>query len=354
MGKDFYAILGVSRTVNECDLKKAYRKLAMKWHPDKNPNNVEAAQAKFQEISEAYAILSDPQKRQLYDQYGEDGVRFGGPPPPPQQSGHVGGSGGGGGGGGGRGGGGGGWGGGGGFNSFEGTQFNFTQEQAQELFRNLFGGLGAGGAGGGGGHSRGFAGFGFPDDAEMFGQEEMGGSRFQHPRTIVQIDLPCTLEQLNRCVTRKLKITRTIDGHSEDKMLMVYLQPWWKTGTKITFEGDGDKEVGKPPQDIQFVVRVAPHVVFQREKEHLVCEKTISLRDALSGYQLSVRGIDGEELKKQFDEVIEPGREHRFPGSGMHTKDGRRGDVIVRFKVKFPSRLTGEVKNQIRRFLQTG
>jgi DnaJ family protein B protein 4 len=340
MGKDFYAILGVSRSVNECDLKKAYRKLAMKWHPDKNPNNVEAAQAKFQEISEAYAVLSDPQKRQLYDQYGEDGVRFGGPPPPPQQSGDGGGSSGD-------------WGGG-GFNSFGGTQFHFTQEQAQELFRNLFGGFGgASGARGAGGHSRRFTGFGFPDDAEMFGQEEMGGSRFQRPRTIVQIELPCTLEQLNRCATRKLKITRTIDGRSEEKMLMVDLQPWWKTGTKITFEGEGDKEAGKLAQDIQFVVRVVPHVVFQREKEHLVCEKTISLRDALSGYQLSVRGLEGEELTKQFDEVIEPGREYRFPGSGMHTKDGRRGDVIVRFKVKFPSRLTGEVKTQIRRFLPT-
>jgi DnaJ-class molecular chaperone len=319
MGKDFYAILGVSRSANESELKKSYRKLAMKWHPDKNPNNVETAQAKFQEISEAYAVLSDPQKRQLYDQYGEDGVRFGGPPPPPPPSG--------------------------GCNSFGGTQFHFSQDQAEELFRNLFGG----------GHSGGFSGFGFPGDAGIFEPDsaEMGGRRFQRPRTIVQIDLPCTLEQLNRCVTRKLKITRSVDGPSEEKMLMVDLQPWWKTGTKVTFEGEGDKEAGKPPQDIQFVIRVMPHAIFQREKANLVCEKTISLRDALSGYQLSVRGIDGEELRKQFDEVIEPGRECRFPDSGMHTKDGRRGDVIVRFKVKFPSHLSPDAKAQVRRFLPT-
>jgi DnaJ-class molecular chaperone len=167
----------------------------------------------------------------------------------------------------------------------------------------------------------------------------------------VQIDLPCTLEQLNHCVTRKMKITRRVDGRSEERMLMVDLQPWWKTGTKVTFEAEGDKEPGKPPQDIQFVVRVVQHAVFQREKENLVCERTIALRDALCGYQLSVRGIDGEELRKQFDEVIEPGREYRFPGSGMHTKDGRRGDVIVRFKVKFPTRLTPEAKAQARRVL---
>jgi DnaJ-class molecular chaperone len=150
-----------------------------------------------------------------------------------------------------------------------------------------------------------------------------------------------------------MKITRRVDGRNEEKMLMVDLQPWWKTGTKVTFDGEGDKEPGKPPQDIQFVVRVVQHAVFQREKENLVCEMIIPLRDALCGYQLSVRGLDGEELRKQFDEVIEPGREYRFPGSGMHTKDGRRGDVIVRFKVKFPSRLNPETKTQVRRILPT-
>jgi DnaJ-class molecular chaperone len=348
MGKDFYSILGVPRTATDAELKKAYRKLAMKWHPDKNPNNVETAQAKFQEISEAYSVLSDPQKRQIFDQYGEDGLRFGGPPPPPpSQSSGVGpgdvGQG--------------------GFSSFGGTQYQFTQEQAEELFRNLFGGFGSSPRN----RSRSFTGFGFPDEMNMFeGQEsmfrgqphrldegELRNRPFQRPRTIVQIDLPCTLEQLNHCVTRKMKITRRVDGRNEEKMLMVDLQPWWKTGTKVTFEGEGDKESGNPPQDIQFVVRVVPHSVFQREKENLVCEKTITLRDSLCGYQLSIKGLDGEELRKQFDDVIEPGREYRFPGSGMHTKDGRRGDVIVRFKVKFPTRLNSETKTQIRRIFPT-
>jgi DnaJ-class molecular chaperone len=195
----------------------------------------------------------------------------------------------------------------------------------------------------------------FEEGEPMFrgrGHRLDGSEARPRPRTIVQIDLPCTLEQLNRCVTRKLKITRRVDGgRSDEKMLMVELQPWWKTGTKVTFEGEGDREPGKPPQDIQFVIRVVPHPTFQREKENLICERTIALRDALCGYQLSVRGIDGEELRKQFDEVIEPGREYRFPGSGMHTKDGRRGDVIVRFKVKFPGRLGPDAMAQVRRLL---
>jgi DnaJ family protein B protein 4 len=350
MGKDFYAILGVPRTANEADLKKAYRKLAMKWHPDKNPNNVKVAQAKFQEISEAYAVLSDSKKRQLYDQYGEDGLRFGGPPPPPQAS-HAGDANGGQFN---------------GFSTFGGTQYQFTQEQAEELFRNLFGDLGAFRSSPRS-RSRGFVGFGFPEGASMFENEDpvfrgrarrldepdLSGHPFprQRPRTIVQIDLPCTLEQLNHCITRKMKINRRVDGRCEEKVLMLDLQPWWKTGTKVTFEGEGDKEAGGPPQDIQFVVRVVPHAIFQREKENLVCERTITLRDALCGYLLSVRGLDGEELRKQFDEVIKTGTEYRFPGSGMYTKDGRRGDVIVRFKVKFPDRLSPEEKAQVRRIL---
>lgn len=81
MGKDFYAILDVPRNADATQLKKAYRKLAMKWHPDKNPNNQSEAQSKFQEISEAYSVLNDPKKREIYDKYGEEGLKVGGIPP---------------------------------------------------------------------------------------------------------------------------------------------------------------------------------------------------------------------------------------------------------------------------------
>jgi DnaJ-class molecular chaperone len=81
MGKDYYAILGVDKNADDAALKKAYRKLAIKWHPDKNADNREAAEAKFKEVSEAYEALSDPHKRQIYDQFGEDGLKGGVPPP---------------------------------------------------------------------------------------------------------------------------------------------------------------------------------------------------------------------------------------------------------------------------------
>ncbi|KAI3750444.1 hypothetical protein L2E82_21080 [Cichorium intybus] len=75
MGVDYYKVLQVDRSAKDDDLKKAYRKLAMKWHPDKNPNNKKDAEAKFKTISEAYDVLSDPQKRAIYDQYGEEGLK---------------------------------------------------------------------------------------------------------------------------------------------------------------------------------------------------------------------------------------------------------------------------------------
>eukprot|EP01036_Dinobryon_divergens_P000298 gene298-357_t len=77
MGKDYYKVLGVGKNDSQEDIKKAYRKLALKWHPDKNPDDREGAQTKFQEIGEAFEVLSDPEKKRLYDQFGEEGLRPG-------------------------------------------------------------------------------------------------------------------------------------------------------------------------------------------------------------------------------------------------------------------------------------
>ncbi|KAH0787677.1 dnaJ subfamily B member 1-like [Histomonas meleagridis] len=376
MGKDFYAILGVPRNADATTLKKAYRKLAMKWHPDKNINNQEQAQAKFQEISEAYDVLSDPKKREIYDKYGEEGLKVGGNPNPsgPNMEGFAGGS------------------------PNGGFRYEFTQEQAEDLFRNIFGNLGGFGFGrmGGGnpnvrinGHRMGGQNGNFRsfDDFDMF-QDQMndgpykgrghrvGGDGFgnhfgfgnasmddsfiggnhgfsRQPQTIppLRIELPCTLEQLNNCVTRKLKVRRNVYGQEEEKILMVELKPWWKDGTKITFEGEGDRKQGLPPQDVQFIVKEVPHSVYKRVKDDLYCEETIGLRDALCGFTFSKVGIDGRVIRLNINDVIQNGSERRIRGEGMRTKNGERGDMIVKFNVRYPTYLSPEQKAKIREYL---
>src|SRR4051794_30837649 len=81
MGKDYYSILGVEKSATEDEIKKAYKKQALKWHPDRNLKNKEQAEAKFKELAEAYEVLSDKQKREIYDRYGEEGLKSGVPPP---------------------------------------------------------------------------------------------------------------------------------------------------------------------------------------------------------------------------------------------------------------------------------
>jgi DnaJ-class molecular chaperone len=148
-----------------------------------------------------------------------------------------------------------------------------------------------------------------------------------------------------------MKIRRNVEGRDEDHMLFVDLRPWWKTGTKVTFEGEGDKQVGEPAQDLQFVIRAVPHGMFEREEGHLVSERVVPLREALGGHELKIADLEGNEHRKVFDEVIDPGREYRIKGAGMFRKDGTRGDIIVRFRVQFPSKLSPDTRAQIRRIL---
>jgi len=349
MGKDFYSILGVSRNADAKELKKAYRKLAMKWHPDKNINNQKEAQEKFQEISEAYDVLSDPKKKQIYDQYGEEGLKVGGNPNPgpnidPNMFG----------------------------GSRGGARYEFTQEQAEELFRNIFGNLGGFGFGMNRGRRGGRFSNGFDDfesmDSPFIGRGRTVGesmddfyvpngnnpfhfnTRGSRPPPL-RIELPCTLEQLNNSVTRKLKVRRNINGREDNKVFCIDLKPWWKDGTKITFDGEGDQVPGMQPQNIEFIIKEEPNQNFKREKDDLICEQTISLKDSLCGYSFNKLGLNNKNVHLDINGVIRPGSEYRIHNEGMKKKTGGNGDMIVKFNIVFPSSLSSDQKSQIRRIL---
>jgi DnaJ-class molecular chaperone len=293
MGKDYYATLGVPRDADAA-VKNAHRKLAMRWHPDKSQDN----QAEFQEISEAYAVLSDPKKRQIYDQFGEQGLKGG-----------------------------------------DGDKtYTFTSGDAAGIFHSFFG-EGSPFSGFFSDSRRGRSGFSFGDDQTFT------------PEPIV-IPVSCTLEQLFAGTTKRLKVTRTVNGRDDEKLFELEIRPGWKEGTKITFEGDGDQRRGKPAQDLVFVVKELRHAVFQRQKDDLILTRAISLRDALCGFLFKERGIDGREIELPFRDVIVPGSERRLTGQGMPLMGGGRGDRVIIFPVTFPISLSQEQKEGLRELLR--
>lgn len=343
MGVDYYKILQVDKNAKDEDLKKAYRKLAMKWHPDKNPNNKKDAEAKFKQISEAYDVLSDPQKRAVYDQYGEEGLK--GQVPPEAAAGGPGGAT--------------------FFQTGDGPNvFRFNPRNANDIFAEFFGGSSpfGGGAGGGmrGGGSR-FPGGMFGDD--LFSSFVGGGesrAMSQAPRKAAPIEnsLPCSLEDLYKGTTKKMKISREIADASGKTMqvqeiLTIDIKPGWKKGTKVTFPEKGNEQGNVIPADLVFVIDEKPHSVFTRDGNDLVVTQRISLADALTGYTAHVATLDGRNLTIPIHNVIHPTYEEVVPKEGMPIpKDpSKRGNLRIKFNIKFPSRLTAEQKAGVKTLL---
>eukprot|EP01028_Stygiella_incarcerata_P006370 TRINITY_DN259_c3_g1_i1.p1 TRINITY_DN259_c3_g1~~TRINITY_DN259_c3_g1_i1.p1 ORF type:complete len:315 (-),score=115.88 TRINITY_DN259_c3_g1_i1:650-1594(-) len=313
MGKDYYQILGVPRDADAETLKKSYRKLAVKWHPDKNPTNKDEATKKFQEISEAFAVLSDEKKRKVYDQFGEEGLKNGVP------------DGGGG---------------------FQGGGFTFGDPF--ELFSRMFEGFGGGG------------GSMFVDGDDDFGGLFGGGFR-RGPRKVadVQHNVPLSLEDLFTGTKKKFRIERNVlnpDGRTtrkESKTLEFEVRPGWKAGTKVRFGGDGDEAPGKEAGDVVFVVQEKPNERFVREGNDLVHTVRIPLWKALVGFDVSVVTLDGRTLTIPIRDVVDPHHVKVVRGEGMpfSKSPGSRGDLKIKFIIEFPRFLSDEKKTLIRKAL---
>ncbi|KAL4890086.1 hypothetical protein BDV59DRAFT_185231 [Aspergillus ambiguus] len=360
-----YDSLSIKPDASQDEIKKAYRKAALKYHPDKNKDNAQAAE-KFKEVSQAYEVLSDPEKRKVYDQFGLDYLMRGGPAPSP------------GGGAGGAGpnpfaGGGmpGGFSfgdmpGGGGARTFHfstgpGGAGGFSFSNADDIFRNFAknsGGMGGGlddddflssmfgGMGGGGGprfrSSRGGAGPGGFQKAQRAPTPEP---------TVVEKELPLTLEELMSGTTKKVVVkSKTFDASgkrsTQDVTLEANIKPGLRTGSKIKYRGVGDQEEGGR-QDVHLIVTEKEHPTFKRQGDNLITTVEISLKDALCGWERIVRTIDGKPLRVRKLGPTQPGHEERYPGLGMtiSKKPSERGDLIVRVKVKFPTSLTQDQKD---------
>lgn len=354
MGVDYYGVLKVPKTATDDDLKKAYRKLAMKWHPDKNPTSKKEAEAKFKQISEAYEVLSDPQKRQIYDQYGEEGLKGQVPPPTssyPSGAGTY-------------------------TNGGGPTVFNFNPRNAEDIFSEFFGnsspfsGLGGMGNMGhmgrmgsktsrmGGPYGGDMFG-GFPADRSFQGYGgEASPSQGNKKAQSVENKLQCSLEELYTGSTRKMKISRNIADASGktmpvEEILTIDVKPGWKKGTKITFPEKGNEMPGVVPADLVFVIDERPHEVFKRDGNDLIYTHKLNLAEALADHTVSLTTLDGRTLQIPANEVVGPGSEKIVAKEGMPIakEPGKKGNLRVKFDVKFPSRLSTEQKAAVKKYL---
>ena len=291
--RDYYEVLGVSKNASDDEIKKAYRKLAIKYHPDKNPGDKEA-EAKFKEISEAHEVLSDKQKRARYDQFGHAGV-----------------------GGAGFGGAGGGAGGpfGGGFN-YNGQTFNFD-----------FGGGGL-------------------DDilGSLFGFGSAGGSRRPRRGADYQTAVTISFEEAIFGTTETISV--------EGKSIKVKIPAGIDDGMSIRLRGKGGPapEGGSEPGDLYVRVKVKSHKSLTREGAIILSEQKIDMVDAALGCEVDVETVDGK-ITMKVPAGTQSGTPFKLSGHGVPFRaDGDRGPHIVTIIVETPKNLSKRQKELLEEF----
>ncbi|MBQ7202041.1 DnaJ domain-containing protein [Candidatus Saccharibacteria bacterium] len=287
--RDYYEVLGVSKNASDDEIKKAYRKLAIKYHPDKNPGNKEAEE-KFKEISEAHEVLSDKQKRARYDQFGHAGV---------------------------GGAGGGAYGG----NPFAGGNFNFNGQ----TFNFDFGGAG-----------------GFDDIlGSLFG---FGGARRPRRGADYQTNVTLTFEEAI------FGTTKTIEA--DGKELKVKIPAGIDDGMSIRLAGKGGPapEGATERGDLYVRVRVKPHKTLTREGVIILSEQKIDMVDAALGCEIDVETVDGK-ITMKVPAGTQSGTPFKLSGHGVpYRSDGDRGPHIVTVIVETPKNLSRKQKELLEEF----
>ncbi|MFG0331244.1 MAG: molecular chaperone DnaJ [Phycisphaerales bacterium] len=353
--RDYYEVLGVERTANGDEIKRAYRRLAMKWHPDRNPDNPDA-EVKFKEAAEAYEVLADERRRRLYDQHGHAGLR--GTP------GHD-------------------------FRSMD-------PNDIFSMFDEIFGGMG----GARGRRRRGVArGFDLETQVEISLEDVFAGTKVDVDITRLDVCEHChgggaepgtDREQCSTCgghgqvaqtglggmfrmvttcpqckgrgtvVTSPCGECRGAGRVPTRRRLEVKIPPGIRAGQAVAIRGEGEPP---PPEasesgqgirgDLHVVVEVTPHEVFQREGDDLLLEMPISFTQAALGAEINAPTLDGE-AEITIPRGTQHGRTFRLSGRGLpNLRSGRRGDLVVRVSIEIPKKLTDEQESLLRQFADT-
>ncbi|MDH3360124.1 MAG: DnaJ domain-containing protein [Desulfobulbaceae bacterium] len=322
---DYYKLLGVNKTASADEIKKAYRKLALKYHPDRNPDNKQAEE-KFKKISEAYAVLSDPGKRKQYDTYGSADFqqRFS------QED------------------------------IFRGSNLN---DILREFGFNLGGMGGMGGMGGGRANFR-SSGGGSPFDffsqqqgggPQSFGGGSCGGScHSQRPSkgNDLTMDLSVSLEEILNGAEKTIAMRHT--GKTEK--VSVKVPPGIEEGKKLRLSGHGSPSpAGGPAGDLLLKIHLQPHPLFSREGANLVVRQQIPFSGAALGTSIEVPTLEGKKLKVKVAAGTQSDSKLRLKGKGLPTSaKGSRGDLMVKIEVEIPKTLTEKQRELIDKMAEEG
>jgi molecular chaperone DnaJ len=348
--RDYYEVLSVSRTVSDGDLKSSYRKLAMQWHPDKNPGNAEC-EAKFKEINEAYDCLKDPQKRAAYDRYGHAAFENGGA-------------------------------GAGGFGGFSG---DFTSTFS-DIFDDLFGGMGGRRGNTRGGRERGAdlrynleitleeafngktaqielptnvvcetcSGTGAKAGTQPVQCKTCSGTgRIRHAQGFFTLERTCaSCQGRGSVITDPCKNCKGAGRVVKERALEVNIPAGVEDGTRIRLGGEGEAGMrGGGNGDLYIFLSVSQHPIFQREGADLYCRVPISMVTAAIGGEFEVPTIDGSRSKVKVPEGTQTGKRFRLSGKGMPVLRSRdRGDMYVQVAVETPQKLTKRQKELLKEF----
>ena len=306
MSEDYYSILGVKKNDSDAEIKKAYRKLAMKYHPDHTKGD-KASEEKFKKISEAYAVLSDKEKRKEYDTFGAEGFRQ-----------------------------------------------RFSQE---DIFRgfdfgDVFREFGFGsdffsgrGRGSGSGMRFNFGG-GSPFGSQTRPQQaRMKGSDLIY-------ELPLTLKEIATGINKTISLQH--QGHSEK--ITVKIQKGMISGKKLRLAGKGSPSpLGGPPGDLFIQAKLLGDPVYSLENHDLHMNHELKLSEAVLGTRISVPTLGDKKLSLKIPPGTKPGTKMRMSGHGLpHMKGNKKGDLYVKIQIKLPKQLTKEQRNLIEKLAETG
>jgi curved DNA-binding protein len=307
-GKDYYKILGVPRNASQEDIKKSYRKLAMKYHPDRNKED-KSAESKFKEINEAYAVLSNPEKRKQYDTFGADrfGQRY------TQED--I-------------------------FRDFDFSsifsEFGFGGG-AQNIFSQMFGG-------------RTYA---SRSGRSPFGFEGFGAGTHEARGRDLVYELSITLEEAAATTS---KVITYHDGNSQQN-ISVKIPAGISTGKKLRISGKGGPSGphGGPRGDLFVQIRVLDHPLFKREGNDLIMSREIRFTEALSGTEIEVSTIDKKTLRLKIPPGSQVNSRYRLKGYGMPVMGGvGRGDVYVQVTVAVPQKLNKKQRALLKEMEEAG